>query len=410
MKGGTFRVMAHTDRNNELENSYSFTLQAWNQIDRTLKSDAFQQMPTESIFRALVGGFHPVPFHEYLKRYLYLKTEMSQPFSTVPVQTYVDTILDAFQEAGVPVSFSPSTTRLRQSVTNWLTRNEVSRDTVLLLGFGLYMTPEEVNDFLTKALHTAMLDPDLPRDAICLYCYQHKYSFTKFRQLWNLYESMGDHLEQTLIEQTQPVHRAESRIIIQEDTELFSHILAFRQAPGITPLQTHIRDIYARLYQDTLKLISTNQHSTVRRKAGNPGTVEKVLSAYAPLNPHGNLVSRKDVRVLSDLARLRVSRQHIHRILSDECLPTRYDLLTLHFFQQSNMLRETDNRKTAVFQYTKSADELLADCGFGGMYPVDPFDAFLIFCMLTTDPFAAYTDVMEYAYTNLDEHETERQS
>ena len=41
----------------------------------------------------------------------------------------------------------------------------------------------------------------------------------------------------------------------------------------------------------------------------------------------------------------------------------------------------------------------LATCGFGGIYAADPFDAFLLLCMLTCDPLGSYSDVMEAAYT-----------
>ena len=78
--------------------------------------------------------------------------------------------------------------------------------------------------------------------------------------------------------------------------------------------------------------------------------------------------------------------------------------------KQSSSLWDEADRKKALVRFTDSADSLLADCGFGGVYAADPYDAFLILCMLTNDPFAAYSDVMEFAYADADRQETERES
>lgn len=390
---------------NDLEKSYAFTIRAWSRIEGMLDREMFLKMEPDALFRALVGQFRPRPFHEYLKRYLYLKAGIRQPFHTVQTQAYLDIVMAAFQETNTPASFLSGTTRLRQSATNWLTRNDVSRDAVLLMGFGLYMTPEEVNDFLAKALHASVLDPDQPREAVCLYCYQHQYSFAKYQQLWHLYETMGDQLDASRIEQNQPVNRPASRIVIAEDTDLLSHLLACRKNGGLTPAQIRAREAYVQLYQGTLQMLS---RETSSRPGRGPGMVEKVLSAYAPVSPHGNLVSRRAIGTLADFARRRVSRQQIHNILTGSSLPSRYDILTLHFYQQSELCGTETDRKKALIRFMDSSDSLLTGCGFGGLYPADPYDAFLSVCMLTDDPFAAYSDIMEYAYTDLNNQETEQ--
>ncbi len=118
-----------------------------------------------------------VPFREYLKRYLYEKTGMFAPFAGVPLSEYVDIIETAFQESGTPYSFGSDRTRPQQAIRNWLTQEDVTRRTLLLIGLGLYMSAEDINAFLTKALHGPVLDPDDPQAAICLYCCEHGYRY-----------------------------------------------------------------------------------------------------------------------------------------------------------------------------------------------------------------------------------------
>ena len=77
------------------------------------------------------------------------------PMFGVPDE-YAGIVTSVFQESGTPCSFALVKTTLSQAVRNWLTRDRVSRDTVLLLGFGLYMSVDDVNAFLVKALGAAV--------------------------------------------------------------------------------------------------------------------------------------------------------------------------------------------------------------------------------------------------------------
>ena len=385
--------------------SYSFTLRAWQKILVTTERVDFWAMDADEIFQTVTSEIRVVPFREYLKRYLYEKTGMFQPFARVPLSEYTEIVEMAFRESGTPCSFEPGKTRIQQAVRNWLTREDVSRRTMLLLGFGLYMTTEDVNAFLTKALHGAALDPDDPREAICLYCYEHGYRYDKFRQLWDLYTSMGTDLEPGRIEETQPEGRPQSKVIMEEDAALLKNLLRAKAAGGMTPAQSArasaFRSLYDRAY-DTLASMGT-------KWSANPRSLERVLSASVPLGTHGNLVPETRAQAIASFARKRFSRQRVHRVLSGEQQPTRYDLLTLQFYLSSQRAESTEDRKTALKQFCDEAGSLLNPLGFCGMYSADPFDAFLILCMLTIDPLGSYSDVMEKAYHDSGETEPEGQ-
>ncbi len=70
-------------------------------------------------------------------------------------KTYLSIICAEFKERGTPQSFEPTTATLRNMAKNWLKQATVNRSVVLLLGFGLGMSVEDVNGFLTKGIREA---------------------------------------------------------------------------------------------------------------------------------------------------------------------------------------------------------------------------------------------------------------
>ncbi len=381
------------------ERSYSFTLRAWRQILETLDSGDFWSMEADAIYRTLTARIRVVPFREYLKRYIYEKTGMYRPFATVPAEEYAAIVMDAFQQSGTPCSFETGTTKMHQAVRNWLTRDRVSRESVLLLGLGLYMTVEDVNAFLTKALHGPVLDADDPVEGICLYCYAHGYRYEKFRQLYEMYQSMGTAVDRERVEANQPVGRAQSKKVIEEDILLLSKLLEGKKEGGTTPVQKERAEAFRALYDRAGETLEALSEGT----SGRPRSLERVLSASIPLSAHGNLVPAVRAAAGAAFAQKRFSRQRIHRILAGEQGPGRYDLLTLCFFLGSCTQERAEDRNAALKRFRHDADALLTGLGFGGLYPADPFDAFLILCMLTDDPLGSYSDVMEAAYSDAPE-------
>lgn len=385
------------------EQGLSYTLNAWKNISDTVETESFASMDADAIFSVLLRSIREIPFREYLKRYLYRRTELLEPFPSVSVNEYQDIIVSAFRESATPCSFGAQTTRLPQAARNWLTRDDVSRDSVLLMGFGLYMSEEDVGAFLTKALHGPLPDADDAQEAICLYCYRHGYRFAKYRQLMDLYGRMDGEADLHLIAETQPAGRAQSQIVIREDTELLSHLLEVKRRGGPTRSRWRAAETFAELYGKTRELLK----DPLAFSSPGPRSLERVLSAGVPVKSHGNLVPERMALSSLGFARRRVSRQRIHRLLNGVQAPNRYDLLTLVFFLTCWQTQDAENRRAVLDGFISGADKMLAGCGFGGIYAADPFDAFLILCVLTCDPLGTYSDVMEAAYTKEDPVETE---
>ena len=80
-----------------------------------------------------------VSFGDFLKRYIYMNPGFDEPFETVDIKEYQSIIVHCFRENGTPMSFTGTSSKPSVLAKNWLTQSSVSRNVVLLLGFGLAM-------------------------------------------------------------------------------------------------------------------------------------------------------------------------------------------------------------------------------------------------------------------------------
>ena len=126
------------------ENRYGVTMKAKKIISDTQNSDLYIEDDSSAIYEMLIRDMKPVDFGYYLRRYVYKAAGFTGNFESVPLKDYVDTIVDAFSNKGIPCSWRPTSTRLPAAVKNWLTRKTVSRDAVMMLGFGLDMNLEDM--------------------------------------------------------------------------------------------------------------------------------------------------------------------------------------------------------------------------------------------------------------------------
>ena len=129
---------------------FDFTRKAMQGINRVITSEDFEDMDVDAIFDYLLNEMEIVVFKDYLKRYIYERAGIKEPFSKVPDDVYLDILLDSFEQNRAPVSLTPTTVKRRAMIKRWLDQDSVNRQTVFALGFGLRMTPADVSEFLTK--------------------------------------------------------------------------------------------------------------------------------------------------------------------------------------------------------------------------------------------------------------------
>lgn len=421
------------------EEPMNYTNHVWDEFDSVVERDDFSNRDAAVIYSELLEKMPGLSFGDYLRRYLYQTAEMDGDFETIPLKEYQKTIQACFKDNSVPASFTPTTAKLGALAKNWLTQRTVRRNVVFLLGFGLEMSVAEVNEALTKWLRERKINPKNPFEVICWYCYTHHYRFPKFEQLFCKYQDLTP--EQSL---SVPVWSERSIVArstvasIHDDESLMNYLGKLKSNEhairyGLTArncfmemyleAQALIANIYNSAEQDRINLevqrcwerFSKNANLSDYEKQERIKSLQKsvkyydpkditesdfeqILCAAIPKDSNGNLTPAKVSHLNSQFSGYRFSRQHIGEIRKQETEITRFDLLTLKFFIYSQRLNAFPDEKQRFYQFTKDCNQMLEDCSMGELYIQNPYECFLMMCMLADDPLGTYADVVEQSY------------
>lgn len=420
------------------ESVYSVTMRSSAIMDDIQKSHLYMEDDSYAIFRMLQDSLQPVDFSYYLKRYVYKAAGYTAEFRTVPVEDYIETITNSFLSKGVPASYKPTSTRLRAAVKNWLSQKTTSRETVIMLGFGLDMCLEEVNTFLTKAIQESSLNPKDPVEVICWYCLKNHLGYYHFKQLLAKYEDLpgSADTEKHIYEMGTMILRTEVDDIVDEKT-LLRYLNQLRRIDGKSRQSVDARLMFMLLYEEATSVIAelnnsienekkeveierlkdelsrndrlyedqkqerinkcTEQRKQWSKEDISPSNFEDILFSAVPRDRNGNLLPMKGSMLNEQFRGKRLNRQHLQEILDGIGTINRYDLATMSFFVRSqvNLEEEAIERYHAFVNYTNT---ILDRCGMGELYVANPYEAFLMICMLTDYPLGTYADVWELSY------------
>ena len=126
--------------------------------------------------------------------------------------------------------------------------------------------------------------------------------------------------------------------------------------------------------------------------------IEHIICAAIPTDRHGNLTPSKASKLNDQFAGKRFSRQRIGDILSDNAEVTRFDLITLNFFVFSQKLDEYPDSKARYLKFHESMNAILEKCFLGKLYIQNPYECFVLMCILSDEPLGTYADVWELSY------------
>lgn len=421
------------------KNEFDFTANAWRSLYSAVDNEEFQDQDAEVIYMSLQSKLKLISFGDYLRRYIYLKAGLTEPFNEVPVREYQLIIKSAFEDNHTPASFTPTTAKLSALSKNWLTQQTVKRNVVFLLGFGLNMSVEDVNVFLTKALREPEINPKDPFEVICWYCYKNKYSYLKFRQLWELYENTPPNsVDMSLIYSERTIGMRNSMFSVHNDAALISHVSKLKNADNIPLMSATAKELFMELYDEARALIAQEYNRSVDekhnaavneyiRKLSNndrlydyekkerlekfrqqikyyeisditESDIEHVICASIPTDRHGNLTPAKASKLNAQFAGKRFSRQRIGEILSGSTEISRFELITLNFFVFSQKLNVWPDPKKRFSEFLRTTNEMLEKCNMGRIYIQNPYECFVLMCILSVDPLGTYADVWELSY------------
>ena len=84
-------------------------------------------------------------------------------------------------------------------------------------------------------------------------------------------------------------------------------------------------------------------------------------------------------------------------LLSHKFPVERFDLLTLEFFIVSQELEDEDPYERYRY-FIHKTQQILSECGMGEIYIVNPYECFLLMCLLTDCPLAVFSEIWEMSY------------
>lgn len=416
-----------------------FTDAAWESLYDAVDDAQFLDKDAQLIYNSLRHRLKTRSFGDYLKRYIYLKAELTEPFAEVPLKEYQLIIRSAFSDNYTPPSFTPTTAKLSALSKNWLTQQTVKRNIVFLLGFGLNMSADDVNMFLTKALREQEINPKNPFEVICWYCYKKQFNYLKFEQLWQIYnDTPANSFDMGQIYSEYTIGVRNTMYSIHDDAALIAHLaklkanenmsaMSFTAKQCFDALYNEARDLIVKLYnayedeehddavRDYIHKLSLNdrlfdsekqkriEHFRSRKKVFSreeitESDIEHIIYAAIPTDRHGNLTPSKASKLNEHFSGKRFSRQHIGDILSGDAEVSRFDLITLNFFVFSQKLDVYPEPKARYLQFHDSMNAILEKCFLGKLYVQNPYECFVLMCILSDDPLGTYADVWELSY------------
>ncbi|MBR4867737.1 MAG: hypothetical protein IKU10_01150, partial [Clostridia bacterium] len=236
---------------------FDFTDAAWDSLYNAVDDRAFLNQDAEVIYQSLRHRLRFISFGDYLKRYIYLKAGLEQPFGEVPLKEYQYIIKSAFADRYTPASFTPTTAKLSALSKNWLTQQTVKRNVVFLLGFGLGMSVEDVNSFLTKALREPEINPKDPFEVICWYCYKNNYNYLKFEKLWERYnETPANALNIELFCDDRTIGVRNDMYSVYSDASLITHVSKLKTLDNVSKMSMTARKHFNSLYDQARDLVA----------------------------------------------------------------------------------------------------------------------------------------------------------
>ena len=386
---------------------YEFTRKAMSEIHRVVYSGDFEDMDADMIFSYLRGKMQLVSFNDYLKRYLYGKARINEPFYKVADSAYQKIIMDSFDESYTPYSFEPTTRRWNATVKGWLNAENVKRPTVFLLGFGLGMSLSDVSEFLTKVIKEEDINIYSPREVIFAYCYQNTlpYSFADQKLEWyqNLPESISisDGADDYDVKHCQT---GKKTLSFEDEKALDSYLTALKQRSGPDQEQASYR-IFDSLVERAKEKVKDiyREYEELGEKSGSVSTditsadLEKIICCGIPTTKTGNLEKSSGSLLNRHFRQKRISRQRIDSLLQRKLQVDRFDLITLLFFIYSQEMQD-DEPELRCMRYMDEINRLLDECHMSGLYPVNAYEAFILMCLLSDDPLPTYSDIWEMSY------------
>ena len=381
-------------------NSLDFTHNAAHEIHDLIWMEDFDSSDSEMIYKYLKEKISVVSFSDYLKRYIYEKAELRGDYRAISDRVYQEIIIGSFQDTNTPKSFHETSTKLNAMVKNWLRQDIVSRDTIFILGFGLNMPVEDVSLFLTKAIRDHDFNFNNPEEVIYWFSLKNHYGAARTMQILDEYKTLEPDYSDPMDDHTIVV---KSQVSLLAENELFSFLRKLKCRDRKYPFSYTAKNEFERLLAETKETIlqlrkeSGEDISEINISDISNAEVERNLFNGIPLDQKGNLLGASASHLKKNFSQKRLNRQRIASILNNKFPVERSDLMTLNFFVHAARARDLLPNER-YHRFIKDTNELLEKCYMGKINISNPYEAFILMCLLTDYPLDSFSDVWAYSY------------
>ncbi len=383
---------------------FEFTRKAMNEIHKVVYSGDFEDMDAAMIFTYLQSKMELVSFKDYLRRYIYSVAQITEPFYSVSDDVYREIIMSSFDDTFTPHSFEPTTKRWSAIVKGWLTSENVHRSTIFLLGFGFRMSETDVSEFLTKVIKEEDFNPALPREVIFHYCYRNHLSWSFASKKLKWYENVecpaviSEDIRKQILSKKMPVLDGEDAL----DEYLLGLKKVSSEPGGESASYTIFEGLIERAKQAVADIYNEDSEIGAGREWKSEeissGDLEKMICCGIPMTSSGNLQKMSKSLLSKHFNQKRISRQRIDKLLQRKLNLERYDLITILFFIYTCEMAE-EEPEIRCMKYMDEVNQLLEQCHFSALYPVNGYEAFVLMCLLSESPLPTYSEIWEMSYS-----------
>ena len=354
-----------------------------------------------------------------------------------------------------PHAFGPVKSRWSNILKRWLRGDNVKRSTIFLLGFGLNMTDQEVSMFLTKVLKEQDFQFEDPSETIYWHCFHCGLPYSRAVSLLKEYENIDAPGNPEFWEKVRG-----SLPVYLSNPEKLREYLCYLKSCRVDPQETVFREfqiLYERAVNVARTVLHPGKESAERDNshigasgfesvhagssgiesvhAGSSGIesvhvggseiesvhaggseienlptgasdIENVLCNGIPKTGAKNLSPASKSMLRRQFAKKRMSRQHIGRLLRREAPVERFDLISLLFLVYAVAV-EPEWPYERYIRFIDEINDLLKRCRMMELYPVNPYESFVLMCLLTETPLTTYNDVWEMSYGGIRDREPE---